>query len=254
MLKLVYSLFRYGLLRMSIFDKKFGYTLSEVLITLALIGFLATLTLSTVGSSIQQRTRLAEFRTAYSKMSTALKNVTVDTAKIYACFVKPTNAEVNEFGLTINGNASDTSTAGCDDLEHAFVRAMGATRFCLNNAISEGCVPANYPIADGCFEDYTKSRAYVFDNSMILITDKKANGMKLFAMDINGRKGPNKWGQDIFPFSIKYTETKTVQGRVFVKAVGILPPNETSCTYVNDDSGKTTSRMMKDSAGIITRD
>lgn len=239
---------------MSIFDKKFGYTLSEVLITIALIGFLATVTLSTVGASVQQRTRLAEFRAAYAKMSTALKNISVDTARVYACYLKPTDDEIDEFGLSIDGNADDSTTVGCGDLEHAFVRAMGATRFCLNNPISEGCIPPNYPTATGCFADYTtNSSAYVFDNSMILITNNSGQGLKLFAMDVNGRKGPNKWGQDIFPFSVKYTETKTVNGGVFVKAVAIMPPNEASCTYVTNDAGKTTSRMLKDSSGIITR-
>ena len=41
--------------------KKSGFTLSEVMITLTLIGALATLTLSTIGASVQQRARLAEF-------------------------------------------------------------------------------------------------------------------------------------------------------------------------------------------------
>lgn len=239
---------------MSIFNKKFGFTLSEVLITITLIGFLATLTLSTVGASVQQRTRLAEFRTLHSKMSTAFKNITSDTGKVYSCYLAPTTDEITDFGLTINGNAGNSNNAGCKTLEDAFVRAMGTVRFCENNPITEGCIPANYPTASsGCFTSYNNSKAYVFDNSMILITDNKNNGLKLFAVDVNGRKGPNKWGQDIFPFSMKYTETKTVNGVVFVKTIDILPPNEASCTYATDDSRKTTSQMMKDSAGVITR-
>jgi prepilin-type N-terminal cleavage/methylation domain-containing protein len=243
---------------MNMFDKKYGYTLSEVLISITLIGFLATMTLSTVGSSVQQRTRLAQFRAAYSKMSTALKNITIEKARIYSCYYAPTDADKKDFGLNIEIHAGANSNfAGCTDLESTFVRAMGAVRFCENNAITEGCVPANFPKAtSGCFQDYNNSKSYVFDNSMILITNNKSDSMRLFALDVNGRKGPNKWGQDIFPFSVKYTETKNVQGKPFVKAIGILPPDEASCKYVDTSverkkrASRLTSEMMKESAGI----
>ena len=39
-------------------NKRFAFTLSEVMVTLTLIGALGALTLSTVGSAIQQRARL----------------------------------------------------------------------------------------------------------------------------------------------------------------------------------------------------
>ena len=66
-------------------DKKSGYTLSEILISITLIGFLATMTLSTVGASVQQRTRLAQFRAAYSKMSTSLnmREMQIETSRRY---------------------------------------------------------------------------------------------------------------------------------------------------------------------------
>ena len=56
-----------GLLNMK--NKSFGFTLSEIMIALALIGAVAAMTIPTVGSSVQQRARLAEFRTSISKTS-----------------------------------------------------------------------------------------------------------------------------------------------------------------------------------------
>lgn len=238
-----------GIVRMNLFNRKSGYTLTEVMLTITLIGFLSTLTLSTVGSSIQQRKRLAEFRTAYAKLSTALKSVTSDTAKVHSCYLQPTAAEVTNLGLRLDGNA-EAASFGCQDLERSFVRAMGAVRFCENNPITEGCIPANYPKGKTCFRNYSNSKAYVLDNSMILFSDTKGSSLRLFAIDTNGRQGPNKWGQDIFPFSVKYTETKTVNGKVFVKAVDILSPNEGSCEYVTSKAGRTTTRLMKESAGL----
>lgn len=241
---------------MSLLNKKFGYTLSEVMVTIALIGFLATMTLSTVGASVQQRTRLAEFRTAYSKMTTALKNITVDTGRLYSCYLAPTAGEISTFGLDINGTPAATTT-GCEEAEKAFVRAMGAVRFCESDPFTEGCLPVNYTTAEsGCFTNFSNSKAFVLDNSMIIITDSKTRGIRQFAIDANGRKGPNKWGQDIFPFALKATETKTVFGKVFVKSIGILPP-PSSCKYHVDTSvgvkerpGRTTDEMLKESSGV----
>ncbi len=248
-----------GLMSMNFNKKRLAFTLSEVMVTLSLIGFLATMTLSTVGSSIQQRARLAEFRTAYAKMETALRSVSSGEGKVFLCYAAPTTAEQSEFGMHLAGTAP-AQTTGCKELEKAFVRALGATRFCETvDPLTGGCFPRNYPtnnnVAEdaGCFKDYTKSSAYVLDNSMIVFTNTKNGGLHLFAIDINGRKGPNKWGQDIFPFSIKYTETvKQVNStRIFVTATGILPP--TGCSIPDTAPSKSTATMMKDSAGIIVK-
>ena len=127
---------------MSLMNKKFAYTLSEVLLTIALLGALATMTLSTVGASVQQRARLAQFRTAYSKMSSALKNITVDEGKIYQCYYAPSGDEINDFGLNWS-DLGDSGNSGCVQLTKAFLRAMGVTRCCEGNAFVGGCLPDN---------------------------------------------------------------------------------------------------------------
>lgn len=227
---------------MDFINKKNAFTLSEVLLTLALIGTLATMTLSTVGASIQQRTRLAEFRTAYAKMDAAIRSITADESKIYACYKTPSDDDISDFDLSIEGTVSEISNE-CEEFMNAFARAMGAARFCEGSPIADGCIPENYTKADG-FSNYSSGWAYVLDNSM-LIFDDGSNYLKLFAVDVNGRKGPNKWGQDIFPFSVKATESKLVHSNTFVTAVGILPADVDQSNY-----DKTTLEMMKESAGI----
>ena len=226
--------------------KKDGFTLSEVMLTMALIGALATMTLSTVGASIQQRARLSEFRTAYSKMDAALRSITVDESKIYSCYYRPENNEVTAFKLTINGTITETATE-CEALMKAFVKAMGATRYCETNPINEGCLPDNYTKGPEGFDNYTTGHAYVLDNSM-LIFDDGGRYLRQFAIDVNGRKGPNKWGQDIFPFAIKATESKVVFGNTFVTKLGFLPAKVQS-SYDSNVS-KTTLEMMQESAGM----
>jgi len=222
--------------------KKSGFTLSELMITLALIGCLAVLTISTVGSSIQQRARLAEFRTAYSKMQIALQNVIFDKERIPACYNAPSSREISDFGLRINGNAP-TDISKCSELFNDFARVMGYAKKC-DDAKSDGCVPERYPIPNDCFTD--SAEAYVLENGMILIS--KSGGLELFAIDVNGRKGPNKWGQDIFAFSTKVTETSKFANRTIVSNIGILTPQ---CEpVVASRANRTTEQMMKESGGM----
>lgn len=230
-------------MNMKIFNKKFAFTLSEVMITLSLIGFIATMTLSTVGASIQQRAREAEFRSAYSKMEAAIRNITYDEGKIYNCYICPTNENKTLYGLSIEGCSEKTNQ--CEDLAASFVRAMGATHFCETNPINEGCLPANYPAAPGgdCFSSFDSGKAYVLDNSMIIIFDTDQS-LRLFAVDINGRKGPNKWGQDIFTFSLYAKDSKKINNKNLVTNVGLLPPK--TCLPVGS-AGVSSEELLKNS-------
>lgn len=242
-----------GLVNMNWNNKKSAFTLSEIMVTLTLIGFIATMTLSTIGTSIQQRARLAEFKTAYSKMESALQSINVDDGQIYNCYTKPSETDVDTYGLSIADlNNLNATSQQCGTLENKFVRALGATRFCQTNPRSEGCIPDNdnypSPQEDSCFTDLTNGHAYVLDNSMILFTDGN-NSLTQFAIDVNGRKAPNKWGQDVFTFAIKATNSKIVNGTQYVTAVKILPPSACLPGHnenTNKGSSKSTEQMMKE--------
>lgn len=230
---------------MKIFNKKLAYTLSEVMVTLALIGCIATLTLATVGASVQQRAKLAEFRAAYAKLETALRSVSTLDGKIFGCYVCPSETEINEYGLNMDAECVAASN-DCIELNDNFVRAMGATRFCENNPIKEGCLPENYPKSPdtACFQNFgAGSHAYVLDNSMILFDDG-GKYLRQFAIDVNGRKGPNKWGQDIFTFAVKVVETAEVAGVSRVVDVSILPPS--SCLPGKSDSHSKNATQSSD--------
>ena len=229
-------------------NKKFGFTLSEVMITISLIGVLATLTVSTIGNSIQQRTRTSEFRAAYARLETALRNITIDDGKIYRCYVVPTDTEKNLFGVK-NKIAAGTGAAAddCETLESAFTKALGVIKTCNSTPITNKCFPTKYPAdtLNGAYfkRDAANARAYVLDNGIILWVSK--NGIRFFAIDINGRSAPNKWGQDIFPFGIKVMETHKIGGTIFPVSLGILPPPDSVQPHVSG-TGKTTAQMMKE--------
>ena len=231
---------------MNIF-KKNAFTISEVMLTLSLIGVLATLTISTVGSSVQQKSRLSEFRTAYARMEAVLKEINSDNGMVYSCYGVPTETEIDEFGLKIASGTQEASNATqCQELEKTFARLLGAAHSCGEHASGERCLPlTRYPKGNECFTSFTNVSAHVLDNGMTIFSNNNQEGLKLFAVDVNGRKGPNKWGLDIFPFSLKVSESVDVGGSVIVKSVGIFPP---TCNPLQG-GGKTTEQMMKESAG-----
>ena len=238
-------------------SKKSGFTLAEVMVALALIGFLATLTISTVGASIQQRARLAEFRSVYAKLEATLKNIEFDRGNIYACYYGTVPySDIDEQGLRMEKKSYTSRYTECNAFIRAFTKAMGTTHSCEDNPIEEGCIPSNYPAAGCSTYDFKEAkRAYVFDNSMIFMTyyaPSSSNFPRMFAVDVNGRKGPNKWGQDIFPFSLSVHEAATRNGVSYVKDVYFTHPNVADATYRScfvNGAGKTTKEMMKESAG-----
>ncbi len=109
---------------MRLFNKRFAFTLSEVMLTIALIGFIATMTLSTIGASIQQRARLAEFRSAYSRMEAALKSVTIDEGRIFNCYECPSATDKTDFGLNMDGGCTATGSQ-CKGVERCFCKGYG---------------------------------------------------------------------------------------------------------------------------------
>jgi len=234
-----------GYTYMNLNFKKSGYTLSEVLITISLIGILASLTLATIGSSVQQRARLAEFRTAYSYLDNALKSVNNDAGRIYNCHLVPSNNLITEFGLRINGSPG-RQTRECDILVREIAKSMGLMRTCERNPITEGCIPANYPENGSIWRGFANHKAFVLDNSMIIL---QPAGTGLVTIDVNGRKGPNRWGHDIFPLSINITESRVTNGRTTIVDVGFLPPAPTEEVQNPGHAGKTTAQMMRESTG-----
>lgn len=76
-------------------------------------------------------------------------------------------------------------------------------------------------------------KAYVLaDGTIILLSGW--TGMRIFAIDVNGKKAPNKWGYDIFAFSISSDLGSSLN----------LIPAYFSTISVVEKGGKSTKQMM----------
>ena len=91
---------------------------------------------------------------------------------------------------------------------------MKVAQYCSTKAYEKGCVP-NYTFKtwNGC-QDYDSSviknsaRAYVFLDGSIIIPYK--GGMPTFMIDVNGKKGPNKVGYDVFTIKLNAPKNESI--------------------------------------------
>lgn len=121
----------------------------------------------------------------------------------------------------VNGTAAD-----CTALMTVMLKNLHVVKFCQNNALASGCTGKykgndtilkdnNSSLSDydttaatsGCgnFREASVQKslsAYVLANGMIILP-YSAGSAKLFLVDVNGKRGPNKWGYDLHVFALK---------------------------------------------------
>ena len=173
--------------------KRAAFTLAEVLITLAIIGIVAAMTIPTLISNYQKKALKTQFTQTYSLISQAvgLMKANLPFSSIYSYYTAydPENSfyRANEF-------RSD------------FPKYIKL----LKNYVSPSKMPTYYTY-DGSREYSSDGNYAIYKPDLVL-----ANGAYLrisisgsldgilmaFAVDINGAKGPNKAGHDYFIFQI----------------------------------------------------
>jgi len=114
----------------------------------------------------------------------------------------------------------------CNLLKNTMMQSLKVVKRCPNKAYENGCIPAykgidtvyrngkseeelsTYSVnvaTSGCGgwrENSIKNdrEAWVLADGTIILF---YSGFQLFAVDVNGASGPNKWGHDIFAFQVK---------------------------------------------------
>ena len=233
----------------SLKGKETGFTLAEVLITIGIIGIVAALTFPSIIGYYQKKVLQEQFKVAYSMLSQLLLKSEVDLGGKAECYywdVNPYGADVcaeydarggckryeladgSPLPSNYNGNMSECKVLLDNVLSNVQVIAK-----CENKAFEKGCIPEYegidtvqqvydpdmtddeaYAATAGC-RNFRKDAilndrtAYVFKNGIILIP--YSNGASIFLVDINGKKGPNKWGYDLFTFLIKSNNFKPLK-------------------------------------------
>ena len=151
-------LFLYSLIHF----KKAAFTLAEVLITMGIIGIVATLTISTIMHNIQDMVLNNQFKKFYSTFKQAILNVQTLEGRPIKCHYwvknpyagKCTGVVVtdengkNHLVCQETGNPVPNDYSGlfseCEALySEVFNKQLKLAKFCRNNALANGCLPEN---------------------------------------------------------------------------------------------------------------
>ncbi len=186
---------------------KKGFTLAEVLITLAIIGVVAALTIPGVIRNYREVQYKAQVKKAFSTLQQAVNKTSYDFGTTPRCYIDYSgggdsqnvyyNTECPSFFKTLRDN-------------------MKVAKYCSGNAYANGCIPDYNPSPTSsatvnafCTEWLKKyDPTWVLTDGTIIIS--YAGTHPLMAFDINGKKGPNKFGYDLFALSLTKDNNKGV--------------------------------------------
>jgi len=171
-------------------SKKSAFTLAEVLITLAIIGVVAAMTIPTLISDYQERVTVTKVKKAYSTLTNA-----------YSMFLAE-NGEPPRFHY---------DEQGAIDAAEVFKKYLKIAKDC-GTSTSEGCLySGQYMLKNDVLNEaiYSTDTSYyklrLADGASIwirgAIDSETAIGIATALFyDVNGEAPPNKWGHDLFHF------------------------------------------------------
>lgn len=221
---------------------KHAFTMAEILISLTIIGVIAAITLPALRTNINETTWKTQRRALYLRMSQAVS--LMPTLNGYG--VGTTQAETNEHAATVfvtNGlskvfemnNICDyTKLKDCGipakyrKFKSSKTYDFPTTLHEINSYLSNSHNPTkNVNTKAAAFETKNGESIAVFYNPSCMDKDvlsviSNTNGLKYnfiwpyfcasFIYDLNGKKGPNRVGQDIWFMSVLYSDKmETVQ-------------------------------------------
>ena len=197
-----------------------AFTLAEVLITLTIVGIIAALTIPTLITNIEKH----QYTSKLKKASATLGNAGIQLAAYYDGRI-PKELGPNDTVIFAAGNALFTICAFAKEGEYSGAGWAGNCRRSLGDYLNIVKHCKNLEgggVANGCWHDESEGTIKTLDGldyddwtvdyqdaailaDGTLITQKGLNvnpaqdpNMWEFAVDVNGFKGPNTWGKDIY--------------------------------------------------------
>lgn len=196
---------------MKFFQEK-AFTLAEVLITLGIIGIIAVMVIPTIFANAQNAEYYNRFLKTYSTLINVSNSVLADyNGDLYNQF-NSAGELMQAFAshLNVQKTCLTNSETNCWSLASKYTLSGGAQ---ISSIASISATYANDPamiLADGTEIRFTAAawtKACNFANQNYSLTATTTAGASkiscdtLFA-DINGEKGPNRFGRDVFYFVV----------------------------------------------------
>ena len=191
--------------------KRFAFTLAEVLITLAIIGVVAALTLPTLIHNYQKKVLEVQFKKSYSNLQNVINSVNTENGEPFDCYF-------------LKGGGFHYSQ--CTQFYEEFFKKLQVVKICnfkqtncfgqyktREQVLAEG----GKSLSQACSYPMSGSTAYnLNDGSMLYVLETTDGGFNnqnavFIGIDVNGKKGPNRWGYDLFYLNLlKKDQTASV--------------------------------------------
>ena len=219
-------------------SRKIAFTLAEVLITLGIIGVVASLTLPSVIHQYRKKVLETQFKTAYSFINQAIVMTKHDLGS---------NSLFDDYTVY----KSEQGFIYAEEFYKAFYKRLKV----VGNATLKSTDYSIY--SDGNVKRYTNGKEFSFEapeklleNGMTIRTHiaGSVDGISIsIQVDINGNKGPNRMGHDLFTFKIKDSSDKLI-GSKKIRDYTEDELGDLSSGGINNLLGMPCSRYSKQSA------
>ncbi len=162
-----------------------AFTLAEVLVTLGIIGVVAAMTMPVIVGKIEKYVLKNQIKKTYSILSQIQQKL------------------LFEFDDVLNTPTPGDTVNGYEAFNTAVIESLKIVKVCKKNALASGCVPKyqglNISQCSGFNENsvYNTQTVYILSDGSILIP-YHMDWRSLWLVDVNGKKGPNKAGFDLF--------------------------------------------------------
>ncbi len=219
----------------NIFKYKSGFTLAEVLITLAIIGVVAAMTIPSLVQKYNERVKVTQLKKVYSVLSNAYNLSVVEYGTPENWGVSVTTNEVDD-----EGNITVTDYSGMEKMAEILAKYMKVDKWC---EVGKICYPykvmsldGNSVISTGTTPVKAKTAFYLQDGtymSMGYINDIDAYGKYadvLACLPVAGDKDRRR-GKDCFYFHI------TAKGILPSGYRGDYTPFNPNCSKLQDKYG-----------------
>ena len=171
---------------------KKGFTLSEVLITLGIVGIIAALTIPTILKNYRNKVYASQLKRVYSQISEAAQAIRNDE--------QTDNFYTTSAGVPQDSKANDCKTGPCYFLNHYFNLA--------NQDCETGdhkCLGDTYKTLQGNAMDtpFGSYCAQTVNGTTICMIHNSDLAVSSIIVDVNGPSEPNMGGRDVFSMDIK---------------------------------------------------
>ena len=178
------------------------------------------------------------------------QEVCIEKDPVYNSCTKWKCADGSELQFEHNGSYTDCAAFETELFNNVFK----TVKFCKNNALKTGCLTDAYkgtdkikaeqnpdseypPNPSSDFSDSNIKNKYsswiINDGTVIIKYGNFGGPVPIYTVDLNGHKGPNKWGYEIFTFQLKGDSSNGI-----TKIDGIV--------YVIEKGGKSTAQMIQE--------